>query len=126
MQTLLYKEYERNLKPTFKMVGEETKEIAPKINIDDVAFSVALMSFEYVPSVEDEDILQDYIIACFDEFIVNNELRIYSMSEIIEKATENLNTLSEEDKKKVAGFLVYCEQGLCFYEPLTLQEHGSN
>lgn len=122
MQTILYKQYERNLLPTFEMVGEEMVEVVARVNPKKVAFSVALMSFEYVPTVDDEDICADYIIASFPEFIVNDQLYIYSMSEIIEHAIVNLNTLSEEDKKKVVGFLVYCDAGLCFYEPLNIRE----
>ncbi len=119
--TTIYNEYYRNLKPTY---SEDGVEIAPAIDLNDVAFSAALMSFEYIPNSDDEDVDQTHIVASFPAFLTNNAIQIYSMSEIIEKANEKLAELSDDDQKRAAGFLVYCDAGLCFYEPLELQNNG--
>lgn len=116
--TTLYLEYLRNLKSTYELVGEEYVDIPAKININDVAFSVALMSIEYIPDPNDTEIDYNHIIDSFPEFLVNNELQVYSMSQIIDKAKEKMQELADDAQKKVVGFLVYCEAGLCFYEPI--------
>lgn len=120
MQTLLYDIYKTNLKPTYEIVNDEAVVVPAKIDLDKIDFSLAFMPAEYEPKKEDEVIDANLVIGSFDSFLVNDNIKHYQMSEITDKANEKLGELSEEDKKRVVGFLIYCDAGLCFYEPMTI------
>ena len=122
--TILYKEFVKNLKHTFEMVGEETVQVPAKIDINDVAFSVSFMNKGYVPSFEDTIAPQDCVVISFTSFLVNDVMKTHSMSEIIAMAEDLIVDMDKEIKDSIVGFLTYCQAGLCFYEPLTIRKDG--
>jgi len=88
---------------------------AEEIILANVDFGVIVTGKEYTPDVTDTFETVTDVIEVFDDVLVEKDIVTLTMSEIIEKVTQQVN---EELMDKAYGFVVFDTptKKLCFYE----------